>query len=46
MNIKVNKIKKELVNRLQELYDNNSLSSKDEVTILDTIKNLGGELNW
>ena len=35
-----------LIERLQELYDNNSLSEKDEVTILDTIKFLGGEINW
>mgnify|MGYP001597113947 CR=1 FL=1 len=38
--------KEELVKRLQELYDDNSLSEKDELTILDTIEFLGGETKW
>ncbi len=42
----MSKENKDLVNRLQELYDSNSLSDKDEITILDTITNLGGEINW
>ena len=41
------KVKKQkIIERLRELYDGNSLSEKDEVTILDTIKFLGGELSW
>ena len=35
----------ELIERLQKLYDDNSLSEKDEVTILDTIEFFGGEIN-
>ncbi|GAG68634.1 unnamed protein product [marine sediment metagenome] len=43
----IQKIEKEgLINRLQEVYDNNNLNSKDEVTILDTIALLGGEIQW
>lgn len=40
------KNKANLVNRLQSLYDDNSLSEKDEITILDTIEFLGGETSW
>lgn len=40
------KNKEKLIEELQELYDNNSLSEKDEIIILDTIKFLGGEINW
>ena len=36
----------ELINRLRELYDNNNLEEKDEIIILDTIKYLGGDINW
>ena len=39
-------IKKELVGRLRELYDNNILKDKDEITILDIIKYLGESINW
>jgi len=35
-----------LIFRLQELYDDNSLSDKDEDTILKTIEFLGGEISW
>jgi len=38
--------KQNLVKGLQELYDDNSLSEKDEITVLDTIKYLGGSQNW
>jgi len=38
--------KKKLIDRLRNVYDNNSLSEKDEVTILDTIEFLGGKINW
>lgn len=38
--------KKELIERLRELYDENSLKDKDEITILDTIEYLGGEISW
>lgn len=38
--------KKELIDRLQELYDNNVMSDKDEDTIIKTIDYLGGEINW
>lgn len=42
----MSKKKKDLIDRLQKLYDDNSLSDKDEITILDTIEFLGGEINW
>jgi hypothetical protein len=35
-----------LVDRLQKLYDDNSLSERDEIIILDTIEFLGGKLSW
>ena len=38
--------KKKLIDRLRNVYDNNKLSEKDEITILDTIEFLGGEINW
>lgn len=38
--------KTKLVERLQSLYDDNKLSEKDEITILDTIAYLGGEISW
>lgn len=38
--------KKKLIDRLRTVYDNNKLSEKDEITILDTIEFLGGEINW
>lgn len=38
--------KKKLVDRLRKVYDNNKLSEKDEITILDTIEFLGGKINW
>jgi len=38
--------KKQLIERLREVYDNNKLSEKDEITILDTIEFLGGAINW
>ena len=38
--------KKKLIDRLRNVYDNNSLSEKDEVTILNTIEFLGGKINW
>jgi hypothetical protein len=38
--------KVDLINRLRELYDENSLKDKDEITILDTIEYLGGEISW
>ena len=37
---------KEIIERLQILYDENSLSERDEITILDTLKFLGGEISW
>lgn len=33
--------KEELINRLRDLYNDNKLSEKDEVTILDTLTYLG-----
>lgn len=36
--------KKELIDRLRELYDNNKLNEKDEVTILDTLTYLGFDI--
>ena len=36
----------ELIARLRYLYDNNKLTDRDEITILDTIQFLGGEINW
>lgn len=39
-------MKEKIVNKLQTLYDNNSLSEEDEITILDTIEFLGGEVCW
>lgn len=44
--IKQKTIKLNLVNRLQKLYDDNSLSERDEIIILDTIEFLGGKLSW
>jgi len=37
---------KKLIERLRKTYDNNKLSEEDEITILDTIEFLGGDLNW
>lgn len=37
---------KNIISRLQELYDDNKLSEKDEITILDTIEFLGGDVSW
>ncbi len=36
--------KKELIDRLRELYDDNKLSEKDERTILDTLEYLGFDI--
>lgn len=40
--------KKQMVDRLQKLYDNNSLSEEYEITIQDLIVHFGSEkdLNW
>jgi hypothetical protein len=38
--------KRELIDRLQELYDDNKLSDKDEDTVIKTIDYLGGKINW
>jgi len=35
-----------LIDNLQELYDDNQLTEKDEATVLDSIKFLGGSINW
>lgn len=48
MKAKGKKEKKQLVERLQDVYDKNYLDSRDEVTVLDAIETLGttDDLNW